>query len=86
GGHEGVIQEGVERARQEREFGAVAGLRGQVDGFVAASAMKAVMPGEKVDLSMGADDGISIKRQLVNRFTESTGFSGNGKRVTYEYK
>lgn len=56
------------------------------DAFVAASAMKAVMPGEKMELAMGADDGISIKRQLVNRFTESTGFSGNGKRVTYEYK
>lgn len=56
------------------------------DAFVAASAMKAVMPGEKVELAMGADDGISIKRQLVNRFTESTGFSGNGKRVTYEFK
>ena len=35
---------------------------------------------------MGADEGISVKRQLVNRYTESTGFSGGGKRVTYEYK
>lgn len=56
------------------------------DAFVASSTMKAVMPGEKVELAMGADDGISIKRQLVNRYTESTGFSGSGKRVTYEYK
>lgn len=56
------------------------------DAFVASSQIKAVMPGEKVELAMGADDGISIKRQLVNRFTESTGFSGSGKRVTYEYK
>lgn len=56
------------------------------DAFVASSSMKAVMPGEKVELALGADDGISIKRQLVNRFTESTGFSGSGKRVTYEYK
>lgn len=56
------------------------------DAFVASSAMKAVMPGEKLELAMGADDGISIKRQLVNRYTESTGFSGSGKRVTYEYK
>lgn len=56
------------------------------DAFVASSAMKAVMPGEKVELALGADDGISIKRQLVNRFTESTGFSGSGKRVNYEYK
>ncbi|QVQ29626.1 mucoidy inhibitor MuiA family protein [Achromobacter deleyi] len=56
------------------------------DAFVASSSMKAVMPGEKVELALGADDGISIKRQLVNRYTESTGFSGSGKRVTYEYK
>lgn len=56
------------------------------DAFVASSAMKAVMPGEKIELALGADDGISIKRQLVNRYTESTGFSGSGKRVTYEYK
>ncbi|MGE8641598.1 MAG: mucoidy inhibitor MuiA family protein, partial [Achromobacter sp.] len=56
------------------------------DAFVASSRIKAVMPGEKVELAMGADDGISIKRQLVNRYTESTGFSGSGKRVTYEYK
>lgn len=56
------------------------------DAFVAASSLKTVMPGEKLELALGADDGISIKRQLVNRFTESTGFSGSGKRVTYEYK
>ncbi|PTX06117.1 hypothetical protein DBL07_08330 [Achromobacter mucicolens] len=56
------------------------------DAFVATGAMKAVMPGEKLELALGADEGISIKRQLVNRYTESTGFSGIGKRVTYEYK
>ena len=56
------------------------------DAFVASSRLKAVMPGEKLELAMGADEGISVKRQLVNRYTESTGFSGGGKRVTYEYK
>jgi uncharacterized protein (TIGR02231 family) len=56
------------------------------DAFVAAGRLKAVMPGEKMDLALGADDGISIKRELVNRYTESTGFSGSGQRVTYEYK
>ena len=55
------------------------------DAFVASSRLKAVMPGE-LELAMGADEGISVKRQLVNRYTESTGFSGGGKRVTYEYK
>ncbi|MGY6272264.1 mucoidy inhibitor MuiA family protein [Achromobacter denitrificans] len=56
------------------------------NAFVASGNLKTVMPGEKFELAMGADDGISIKRQLVNRYTESTGFSGSGKRVTYEYK
>ena len=43
------------------------------DAFVASSRLKAVMPGEKLELAMGADEGISVKRQLVNRYTESTG-------------
>ncbi len=55
------------------------------DAYIASSALKTVMPGQKLELALGADEGISIKRKLVNRFAESTGFSGNGKRVTYEY-
>jgi len=56
------------------------------DAFVAAGALKTVMPGEKLDLAMGADDGIAIERKLVSRYTENTGFSGSGRRVTYEYR
>jgi uncharacterized protein (TIGR02231 family) len=53
--------------------------------FVAASRLKTVMPGEKFELALGADEGIAIKRKLVNRFSEDTGLTSKGRRVTYEY-
>lgn len=55
------------------------------DTFVAASRLKTVMPGEKFELQLGADEGIAIKRRLVNRFTEDTGLMTKKHRVTYEY-
>jgi uncharacterized protein (TIGR02231 family) len=54
------------------------------DTFVAASSLKTVMPGEKFELQLGADDGIAVKRRLVNRFAENTGLTGKGRRVTYD--
>ena len=54
------------------------------DTFVASSSLKTVMPGEKFDLALGVDDGITVKRRLVNRFTEDTGFSSKTRRTTYE--
>ncbi|HRP06653.1 MAG TPA: mucoidy inhibitor MuiA family protein, partial [Opitutaceae bacterium] len=53
--------------------------------FVATSPMKTIMPREKFDLAFGADDGISVKRRLVNRFAEETGLTSKGRRVTYEF-
>jgi uncharacterized protein (TIGR02231 family) len=55
------------------------------DTFIAASRLKTVMPGEKFELQLGADDGIAVKRRLVNRFTENTGLTGKGRRITYEF-
>ncbi len=55
------------------------------DTFVATSRLKTVMPGEKFELHLGADEGIAIKRKLVTRFAENTGLTNNGARVTYEY-
>jgi|CZKI01.1.fsa_nt_gi uncharacterized protein (TIGR02231 family) len=55
------------------------------DTFIAASRLKTVMPGEKFELQLGADEGIAIKRKLVNRFAESTGLTSKGRRITYEY-
>ena len=57
-----------------------------LDGtFVATSALRTVMAGEKFDLALGVDDGISIKHKRVNKFTEDTGLTNSGKRITYEY-
>jgi uncharacterized protein (TIGR02231 family) len=55
------------------------------DTFVATSHLKTVMPGEKFELHLGADEGIAIKRRLVTRFAENTGLTNNGARVTFEY-
>ncbi|MFI5335377.1 MAG: mucoidy inhibitor MuiA family protein [Opitutales bacterium] len=57
-----------------------------LDGtFVATSTLRTVMPGEKFDLALGADEGISVKHQRVQKFTEDTGLTNSGKRITYEY-
>lgn len=54
------------------------------DTFVAASRLRSVMPGEKFDLALGADEGITVTRKLNNRFTEDTGLVTKSKRVTYD--
>jgi len=57
-----------------------------LDGtFVATSKLRTVMPGEKFDLALGADEGIGVKHKRVQKFTEDTGITNSGKRVTYEY-
>jgi uncharacterized protein (TIGR02231 family) len=57
-----------------------------LDGtFVANSRLRTVMAGEKFDLALGADEGIAIKHKRVQRFTEDTGLTNSGKRITYEY-
>ena len=52
--------------------------------FVAASRLATTMPGEKFTLNLGADEGISIKRKIVSRFTEDTGFTTRSRRTTYD--
>jgi conserved hypothetical protein len=54
------------------------------DTFVASSTLRTVMPREQFDLALGADDGLSVKRTLNNRFTEDTGVMSKSKRVTYD--
>ena len=55
------------------------------DTFIATSALRAVMPGEAFTLSLGVDDSIAVKRRIVKRFTEETGLTSSGRRVTHEY-
>jgi len=57
-----------------------------LDGtFVATSQLRTVMAGEKFDLALGADEGISVKHKRVNKFSEKTGLTNSGNRITYEY-
>jgi uncharacterized protein (TIGR02231 family) len=57
-----------------------------LDGtFVATSSLRTVMGGEKFDLALGVDDGIAVKHKRVQKFTEDTGLTNSGKRITYEY-
>jgi len=57
-----------------------------LDGtFVTTSSLRAVMPGEKFDLALGADEGIAVKHKRVQRFSEDIGLTSRGRRVTYEY-
>lgn len=47
---------------------------------------RSIMPGEAFELALGADEGIAIKRQLLNRLTEQTGLTNGGRRITYQYE
>jgi len=55
------------------------------DTFVAASSLRTVMPGEKFDLALGADEGIAVKRVLNRHLAEDTGLVSKGRRVTYDF-
>ena len=56
------------------------------NAFVATSALKTVMPSERFEIALGADEGVAIKRRVVNRFSETTGLLGKGgRRVTFEF-
>ena len=54
--------------------------------FVASSDIKTIFPKEELELALGVDQAISVKREPLQRFTESTGLTGSGTRLTYEYK
>ncbi len=58
-----------------------------LDGtFVTTAALKTVMPGEKFDLALGADEALHVERKLVGRFTEDLGLMSKQIRVTYDVK
>lgn len=60
-------------------------LRAFLDGaFVATSRLDSVAPDAELALDLGVDDGIRVERVLRNRFTEQTGLTGGGRRVTYD--
>ncbi|NLY65416.1 MAG: mucoidy inhibitor MuiA family protein [Alcaligenaceae bacterium] len=66
-------------------------LQGNLNAFldgqlIASSDIKTVFPAESIELAMGTDQSISVKREPLKRFTESTGLTSSGKRISYEYQ
>ncbi len=57
-----------------------------LDGiFIGRSYLKAVMPNEEFDLSLGSDENILVERKLIKKFNETTGLISTKAKVTYEY-
>jgi uncharacterized protein (TIGR02231 family) len=66
-------------------------LRGKasifLDGnFVSTAGIPLVLPQESFDLYIGADEGVKIKRELVQKFTDDAGVMNKKRRISYEYK
>jgi len=77
----------TEKVTNTSNFPLVAGpMNVFLDGtLVASSRIITVMPGEKFDLALGADEGISVKRTLNSRFTEDAGLVSKRTRITYDF-
>lgn len=53
--------------------------------LVATSRLRTVMPGERFTLALGADEAVAVQHRRVQVFTEDTGLTNAGRRVTHEY-
>lgn len=57
-----------------------------IDGrFVSKNQLNTTMPNQDFNINLGVDDAIKVAYKSVKRFTEKTGFTNSGERVTYEY-
>ena len=57
-----------------------------LDGnYVAEAPFKRVMPGEKLELALGPDEGVKIERKLLNRFSEVVGLTQGTTRISYDF-
>ena len=54
------------------------------NGFVSTSRLPSVMPGERFDAFLGADNGVHIERKLLNRVTEVSGLFSKTRKIRYE--
>jgi uncharacterized protein (TIGR02231 family) len=77
----------TDKVMNTSEFPLIAGpMNVFLDGtLVASSRIDTVMPGEKFDLALGVDEGISLKRKLNSRYTDDTGIVSKKTRITYDF-
>lgn len=54
--------------------------------FVAETRLANVSPGEKFDVSLGIDQGISVERRLIEHKRDSAGLMGGSTRMDYAYR
>jgi uncharacterized protein (TIGR02231 family) len=68
------------------EFPLIAGpVNMFLDGtFVARSNIETAMPAAEFILDLGVDDGITVKRKLLNRLQENSGIVSRKQKVTYD--
>ena len=53
--------------------------------YVSDGYINSVSTDESFSLSLGIDEGFSVKRKLINRFEEISGFFTKKKKITYDY-
>ena len=54
--------------------------------YIGDSALKTIVPGEDAEISLGIDEGLSIKRELVNRYRSKKGVTGQNLKFAYFYR
>ena len=52
--------------------------------FIASADLETIMPGEKFSIPLGADEGISVKRRLINRHTAENGVLNKTVLISYD--
>ncbi len=58
-----------------------------VDGdYVGKVNLKSIAPGEEVDLSLGIDEGIKVKHELVKKFERTKGLLSKREEIEYQFK
>jgi uncharacterized protein (TIGR02231 family) len=54
--------------------------------FVSSGSLGTILPKEPFNLYFGADEGIKVKRELVNKMRDDAGLTGGKQKYDYEYK
>jgi len=54
--------------------------------YLGKSSIKNIAPSEEFELSLGIDEGIKVKRELVKKYREKTGVVSKKEKVSYIYR
>jgi len=58
-----------------------------VDGdYIGKTVIKPLASGESTDLSLGIDEGIKVKRELVKKYERDTGMLSKKREIEYEFR